>query len=630
MASQLEVQLCGELALGPHGWSVSGRWSVSQSASSDEFEWRASASAQCDVRGVPADLLCAGSFRAGPSRVDESQVALEFSEAPGLEVVRPRPRNGKGLRLVAAGAARNSTAFPLRYSVRGRGINSIGAFRVEGFLCLLTGGPMQLRLQKYYLPLQPDASGALVPVAPAAATTTAAALPPPQQEWHSAGSKRRLQELYAQEAPEEVRLRAQHWRRRQVRSCAASGGQVAASRLPAPLVCGLERDLETGALLVHVEVPAAPMEVEATVVLYSASARSTSCFDSCSSSSTSSSGPLEAVNVSHQAVSNEVVPLEAVSLVRQEFGPVLVTPHSAARRFAQRVRADAGFLLVQVVLKRPDCTGDPACALSQEYWHVVGAAPGAVRSVSALAYALPAAAATAAQEPQRCIVVSWSAPLACLRGYDSQRFIVTTEVESAPCSGRYEAVRSEQVACGRRHVVVPSAALCAEAVGTGRRVRFAVSSLASDDFGELRSAPVLSPVLDPAAAAPCDCVICGEALELPGEDAHGSRPCAAGGCSHAFHFSCIAQWVRRKRQCPLCQAPLDAVTHIGASGDHGASVAHHDAYELLHSARQLGFPDEQHLFEDAVGLHDDEETILQGPDEMLLQIISRTLQESLA
>jgi hypothetical protein len=30
------------------------------------------------------------------------------------------------------------------------------------------------------------------------------------------------------------------------------------------------------------------------------------------------------------------------------------------------------------------------------------------------------------------------------------------------------------------------------------------------------------------------------------------------------------------------------------------------------------------------GLADDEETILQGPDDVLLQIISRTLQESLA
>lgn len=620
MASQLEVQLCGELALGPHGWSVSGRWSVSQSAASDEFEWRASASGRCDARGVPADLLCAGSFRAGPCRVEESQVALEFSEAPGLEVVRPRPRNGKGLRLVAAGAARNSTAFPLRYSVRGRGVNNIGAFRVEGFLCLLQGGPMQLRLQKYYLPLLPDSSGGLAAVAAAATAASAATASQPQHEWPSAGTKRRLQELYAHEAQEEVRLRAQHWRRRQVRSWAAAGGQVAASRLPLPLVRGLERDSETGALLVHVEVPAAPMEVEATVLLYSAS--SSASISTCAGASTSASA-----SASRASSTSSDGPLEAVSLVRQEFGPVLVAPRSAARQFAQRVHADAGFVLVQVVLKRPDCTGDTACVLSREYWHVVGAAPSAVRSVSALAYALPPAAArhADAKEPQRSIVVSWSAPLACWRSPDAQRFIVTTEVESAPCSGSFEAVRSEQVASGRRHVVVPGAALCAEAAG--RRVRFAVSALASDDFGDLRSAITLSPMLDPAAAAPCDCVICGEALELPGQDAQESRPCAAGGCSHAFHIGCIAQWARRKRQCPLCQAPFDAVTHIGG-GDGGDMQ--HDAHEPLYNARQLAFPDEQHLFEDVDGLADDEETILQGPDDVLLQIISRTLQESLA
>ncbi|XWS52631.1 hypothetical protein CRYUN_Cryun11dG0087400 [Craigia yunnanensis] len=77
-------------------------------------------------------------------------------------------------------------------------------------------------------------------------------------------------------------------------------------------------------------------------------------------------------------------------------------------------------------------------------------------------------------------------------------------------------------------------------------------------------AKILAETIDPAFAGTNDvkieedgevCGICQEDMEK-GEEAR-----AMGDCSHKFHDFCIFEWVKRKRNCPLCRCQMETRKH---------------------------------------------------------------------
>lgn len=55
-------------------------------------------------------------------------------------------------------------------------------------------------------------------------------------------------------------------------------------------------------------------------------------------------------------------------------------------------------------------------------------------------------------------------------------------------------------------------------------------------------------------------------------------------CSHQYHASCIAQWLRSSRHCPLCKADVYAISGVGEVAE--TVVAGAPAYTLSRDGRE--------------------------------------------
>ncbi len=71
------------------------------------------------------------------------------------------------------------------------------------------------------------------------------------------------------------------------------------------------------------------------------------------------------------------------------------------------------------------------------------------------------------------------------------------------------------------------------------------------------------------------CAICWEDLEP-------SQSSVVLGCSHRFHYKCLAEWSKRSSQCPMCREPFQEEPAADHAGGADAEELYVDFAQLHH------------------------------------------------
>ncbi|CAK9025801.1 E3 ubiquitin-protein ligase RNF181-like, partial [Durusdinium trenchii] len=387
-------------------------------------------------------------------------------------------------------------------------------------------------------------------------------------------------------AQESARLHAQHWRRRQARKVCSSNAQTV--RLPKPRIVSFARksDLSVEITWELLMVPTGPFkilkEVEATM----------------SVRAVDPPRPIDPLRPMVRGTSGDLAEVDS-ELVDSRAVLVGSDASSVTRRMTDVIQLDRPGTFKVCVDVHPQVSvlddknaqffhGTPYEAQTCSKTLTVEATPGHLENVTALVYDLSpghdaAASSDAGLTPPTAsrgdegallcasrtddldsapllfnnhtncdsscnantvVVVSWSKPsethafqlwddrLALARyseWEETHGFEVCTQVRvrGAP-EAPWETLRVDKVSAHQQHHVVRG--LRDDVV-----VRFAVSQVVTDTFGQVQGDATFSVDIDLGAAAlNRNCVICGEDI-LPQSDFHEKTPVIPGNCNHMFH-----------------------------------------------------------------------------------------------
>ena len=132
-----------------------------------------------------------------------------------------------------------------------------------------------------------------------------------------------------------------------------------------------------------------------------------------------------------------------------------------------------------------------------------------------------------------------------------------------------------------------------------------LSPISAEDLED--EAPIILPEDVPESlwAGEARCLVCCEALRLPGGGATALRQLP---CSHAFHAACVDPWLRAfERSCPACRAPVGVARAPPTAACRRGSTSYESYLEMRNNGSLAALIRANHLERDASDRRAEEE-----------------------